>query len=147
MLKKPAFLSVFYFYFFAKNVNLCTMNKDSETQQTNPTPAQATAIDIEKLLHENKTLHQTLSELSAKKSQLERSLETALQRVQWFEEQFRLLRNRQFGKRSETCSSMQLELIFNAHEQTSSEAETPPAEDVTETITYTRSKTKKNQVG
>lgn len=108
-----------------------SIKTSQDLSQSPPFPVQ----DIEKLLQENVSL-------TDKISQLEITLEEALKRIQWFEEQHRLMKQRQFGKRSEVLSHLQEEMIFNADE-------TPaiPTIDAdtatTETITYTRQKANK----
>jgi len=63
------------------------MEKDTKTihENTSPTPI-LSAQEVEKLLQDNYLLSQ-------KNSQLETSLESALAKIQWFEEQFKLHRH------------------------------------------------------
>lgn len=90
------------------------------------------------------TLRQENVELNHKVSRLEVELEEAHQKIQWFEEQLKLGRQRQFGKSSEKLSAQQEELIFNVDETlpTSHPLELP----TTETITYTRSQSKGRKI-
>jgi transposase len=89
------------------------------------------APEIDQLLQEN-------SILKHENSGLKSALEQAEARVKWFEEQFKLSRQRHFGRRTETLESPQLLLnIFNAEESSLAiEAAELPSEK--ETITYTR---------
>ena len=99
----------------------------------------------DKLSEEIKLLNQKVIQLTEKKSQLENSLENALQKINWFEEQYKLMRHRQFGKSSEKLSGMQQEIIFNVDDtlatqpQTANETTSEIAAN-TETITYPRRK-------
>ena len=70
-------------------------------------------------------------ELKGKVSTLEISLEEAQKRIDWFKEQFKLLRQKQFGKSSESCSTSQQELsiIFNADEDASAKQENTPEKE------------------
>jgi transposase len=65
---------------------------------------------------------------------LKNSLESAQQKIAWYEEQIKLGKQRQFGKKSETSESLQLPLF-----DTGEESEVEPQKG-TETITYTRRK-------
>ena len=86
--------------------------------------------------------------LVQRNSQLEISLENALQKNNWFEEQYKKMRDRQFGKSSEKLSAMQQEIIFNVDDTLATQPQTanePTREiavntETTETITYTRRK-------
>jgi transposase len=96
------------------------------------------AGEIEHLVCENKTL-------SNENSRLKISLEEAQQKIEWFEEQIKLWRQRKFGKQSEKLDQ-QLEIIFDADEtisDDSSKETNPPA--ATETIAYTRQKKSKGR--
>jgi hypothetical protein len=55
---------------------------------------------LEKLLQEN--------------AELNYRLQQAEEKIVWFEEQFKLFRQRQFGKSSESANMLQIDLIFNA---------------------------------
>ena len=68
-------------------------------------------------------------------------LETAQEKIQWFEEQFKLLRHRQFAKKSETSSTFQYKMIFEADEGLPPPEENPTPEPAI-TVTTTRKKTK-----
>ncbi|MBE3087913.1 MAG: IS66 family transposase, partial [Chloroflexi bacterium] len=76
-------------------------------------------------------LQQICVVLSEKNAQLEAKL-------QWFEEQFRLAKHRQFGASSEKTPAEQQALVFNEAEATAA----PAPEPTVETVTYTRRKTK-----
>lgn len=111
--------------------------------------------DIDKLTQDVNILNQTIElltknniRLTAHNSQLEISLDNALQKINWFEEQYQLMRSRQFGKSSEKASSIQEEIIFNADDTLTSQSvsadeainKTIASTEEIETITYTRCK-------
>ena len=79
-----------------------TANKSSKSFLSDPE-------SIEKVFQENEFL-------CNENSKLKISLEEAREKIHWFEEQIKLGRQRHFGKSSETLSSIQGELIFNAQE-------------------------------
>ncbi|MGB3946918.1 MAG: IS66 family transposase [Bacteroidia bacterium] len=99
-------------------------------------------VQIEQLIQNNLELSETNSKLTDSVFQLELSLETALHKIQWYEEQIKLGKQKQFGKSSESLSKIQEEIIFNADEDTTSVASAQETEstDSSETITYTRRK-------
>ena len=74
------------------------------------------AEQIEKIIQENLSLKQERDSLADKLSQNEIHLEQALKKIQWFEEQIKLQRQRRFGKSSEALAYAQQEIIFNADE-------------------------------
>ena len=92
--------------------------------------------EIEKVLQKNVELTQQNNVLQQKLSEFEISLELALAKVQWFEEQFKLHRHQQFGKSSESSSALQMPLLFNADEGKPTEEETTPETPTNDTITY-----------
>lgn len=107
--------------------------------------------NTDKLSKEIKLLNEKIAQLTEnnssliqKNSQLEISLENAFQKINWFEEQYKLMRERQFGKSSEKLSVFQEELIFNVDDTLAAPPENEnkiinEAEE-SETITYTRQK-------
>jgi transposase len=98
------------------------------------------SLDVEELLQENERLEDTNKELADKNSQLQISLEESQRKVQWFEEQIKLWRQRKFGKQSEKLA-IQKEIIFDADENLTTDtlSETAPSVE-TETLNYTRRK-------
>ncbi|MED1603678.1 IS66 family transposase [Alkalihalophilus marmarensis] len=91
--------------------------------KTTETTSQATTKDLEKRVS---SLEEQNAELTAK--------------IKWYEEQFRLSKQRQFGTSSEKTNADQLELpLFNEVEIT---ADPSIEEPTVETITYQRKKTK-----
>ena len=94
--------------------------------------------DVDKLLQENQSLNQAMTHLTEINSQLELSLENALERINWFEEQLKLMRNHRFGNSSEKTSTIQEELIFNIDDNLATQAQETSITDVekTEIITY-----------
>jgi DNA repair exonuclease SbcCD ATPase subunit len=105
----------------------------------------------DKLSEEIKLLNQSITQLTEKNTELEQknsrleiSLEDALQKINWFEEQYKLMRERQFGKSSEKLSAFQQEIIFNADDTLATPPETSDKTinvvEETETITYSRRK-------
>ena len=82
--------------------------------------------------------HPTIEQLEAQKAALERQNEELKAKIKWFEEQFRLSQQRQFGSSSEKTDPNQLELLlFNEAEIT---ADVIVEEPTVETITYRRKK-------
>lgn len=79
------------------------------------------------------TLKTNFVDLETENIKLKNNLESAKQKVAWYEEQIRLWKQRQFGKKSETSESLQLSLFDDLEEEENPEVET-------ETITYTRNK-------
>ncbi|SFS45247.1 IS66 family transposase [Marininema halotolerans] len=95
------------------------------TAKTQPTTIEDLQERCASLEEQNTSLEQQNIELAAK--------------LKWFEEQFRLSKQRQFGTSSEKSDSDQLELdLFNEAEV---EADPAIAEPTVETITYRRKKT------
>lgn len=86
--------------------------------------------DVEKLIQENETLHHKVSHLNI-------TLEEAQKKIHWFEEQIKLGRQRQFGKRSEKLN-IQQEIIFDADETLQRDISSSSLE--TEVASYTRRK-------
>ncbi len=81
-----------------------------------------------------------IDEKDLKISQLEKELS-------WFKEQFKLAQARKFGRSSESAAALQVEIIFNEGAKTDeidviTDSEVCSTEPTTETITYTRRKTK-----
>jgi len=66
---------------------------------------------------------------------LKNSLESAQQKLAWYEEQIKLAKQRQFGKKTETSESLQLPLFDTGEEESEIDSQKG-----TETITYTRRK-------
>jgi transposase len=100
---------------------------------------------IAQLTENNSQLTEKSTALAQKNAQLEISLENALEKINWFEEQYKKMRNSQFGKSSEKLSAMQQEIIFNADDTLATQAQTAneTTSEIaanTETITYTRRK-------
>ena len=80
----------------------------------------------------------TIEQLEAQKAALEKQNEELKAKIKWFEEQFRLSQQRQFGSSSEKTNPDQLELLlFNEAEIT---ADDKVEEPTVETITYRRKK-------
>jgi transposase len=104
------------------------------------TPENSINIDIfafgiiAKLQDEVISYHSTIEKQSQEINALEKQ-------VAWFKEQFQLASQRQFGKSSETTSSMNLSMFDEKMTENGSDGESPAKN---ETITYTRSKKKKS---
>jgi transposase len=103
--------------------------------QSNPKQTQKLLSIIEQLQLENQQLRS-----ANESSQLEN--ETLKQKINWFEEQFKLARHRQFGKKSEAANNVQGNLFDDLEETSDASAE---AESERETITYTRKKKSKGR--
>lgn len=86
-------------------------------------------------------LAQEIKEILNENTQLKLALETAQEKIQWFEEQFKLLRHRQFAKKSEASSTFQYKMIFEADEGLTPPQENPTPEPAI-TVTTTRKKNK-----
>lgn len=99
---------------------------------------QSAAADI--IPAEKENLLQQIEALNKTNALLTFQLEEAQRKIVWFEEQFKLYRQRQFGKSSETSVALQLELIFNADEQGSAQSPEAAAEEKTELIGTARRK-------
>jgi transposase len=110
-----------------KNVTICGM-KILQKQQEN-----SANIDIH-----TPEIITDLKEKIKKQSQEINELE---KQVAWFKQQFQLASQRQFGKSSETSSSMNLSMFDEKMTVNGEDAESPVQ---SETITYTRSKNKKS---
>ncbi|PAM92843.1 IS66 family transposase, partial [Flavobacterium sp. IR1] len=86
------------------------------------------------------TSRRTTEELEERVSSLEKQNAELTAKIKWFEEQFRLSKQRQFGTSSEKTNADQLELpLFNEAEIS---ADPTIEEPTVETITYKRKKTK-----
>jgi transposase len=72
--------------------------------------------------------------LSKENSELKANLEVTEKKLAWFIEQFKLGKQRQFGRKNESGEYLQLELVFDE------EAAAEITEEATETISYTRKK-------
>ena len=79
------------------------------------------------------------SNLETENSKLKSELEESHKKASWYEEQIRLWKQRQYGKKSETSQSLQLPYF----DETETEEENK-SEEATQTITYTR---KQKRVG
>jgi transposase len=92
------------------------------------------------LLNQNTRLFEENKQLVEKTTQLQQNLEAAEKKLEYFIEQIRLSKQRQFGSKSESSGSLQLEFVFD--ETDTEEDEAVETEDLssTETITYTRKK-------
>ncbi len=75
-------------------------------------------------------------------TQLQSQCNQAQEKINWFEEQFRLLRHRQFGASAETAHSLNLPLFDS--DAADEIKETIQTDNKKETITYTRRKAKKS---
>ncbi|WP_297202006.1 transposase [Thermanaeromonas sp.] len=82
----------------------------------------------------------TIEELRERCAQLEQQVAELTAKLNWFMEQFRLSKKRQFGSSSErTCTPQEQLLLFNEAE---AEARPEKSEPDLETITYQRRKTR-----
>lgn len=82
--------------------------------------------------------------ITAENVRLSQALLEALARITWFEEQFKLFKQRTFGKQSETSNSLQLSLpLFDADENDEVAVAEELSADET-TVTYTRKKKSNN---
>lgn len=79
-----------------------------------------------------------LDKLLQENAELNHRLQQAEEKIAWFEEQFKLYRQRQFGKSSESANVLQTEMIFNAEEEALEKSSEIQAEEATETIPATR---------
>lgn len=111
------------------------MNKDIITSESEEQPW-LPSHDINQILQENNFLKNENTDLKS-------SLEQAEAKVRWFEEQFKLSRQRQFGKRTEASESLQLSFNFFNAEEPESAIDAITSSSEKETITYTRKKTHK----
>lgn len=98
---------------------------------------------LQKSRENSDNLHELNTELRSQNESLKQEVELLQKQVDWFKEQFKLASQRQFGKSSETSSSMNLTLFDEAM----SNKEVSDDEDTTEekTITYTRKKKSKGR--
>jgi transposase len=96
-----------------------------------------TQQEIEILQLEIQKLKQTASTLADQ-------LEKANQKIAWFQEQFNLVRRRQFGKQSETSQSLNFTL-FDDHESDEVTETVKPIDAEREQVTYSRAKRKENE--
>lgn len=92
---------------------------------------------VAKLVDENARLKKAISE---KDSEI-KFKETE---IQFLKEQLKLIKHNQYAKKSETANSLQVELVFEAQEGEPEDGQEPSDEDI-ETITYTRSKSKRGR--
>ena len=84
------------------------------------------------------TLEEKYTALETEKKLLEQQNAELQAKLQWYEEQFRLSKQREYGRSSEKSSSDQLELpLFNEAEITAHPIEEEP---IVETVTYERKK-------
>ncbi len=98
---------------------------------------QKNPFKVQQLQAENSALKKVLV-------QKDQQLQQAHQQIEWFKEQFKLIRQRQFGKRSETSQTLNLTLF---DEQVSDEVtETvEPIDEEREEVTYSRRKPKRGR--
>jgi transposase len=87
--------------------------------------------------------HSSLDNLQLENAELKASLAKANAQIAWFKEQFKLLRQRQFGRQTEKTEVIQLALFdeFEADEVTE---KVEPISEEKEQVTYERKKSKKN---
>jgi transposase len=87
-------------------------------------------------------LIETNNNLSKENSHLKANLEAAEKKIVWLVEQFKLGKQRQFGKKTENGEQLQLELVFDEIEGTEESTEIQTIEESAdaETITYARKK-------
>ena len=87
--------------------------------------------------------HSSLDNLQLENAELKASLVKANAQIAWFKEQFKLLRQRQFGRQTEKTEVIQLALFdeFEADEVTE---KVEPISEEKEQVTYERKKSKKN---
>lgn len=81
------------------------------------------------------TLKADFTNMETENTKLKNDLESAQQKLAWYEEQIKLWKQRQFGKKSEASEYLQLPLFDATDEEPK-----PEPEEETETITYTRAK-------
>jgi len=91
-----------------------------------------------------KTTSETVK-LKAEITLLKAELNKAIDEIKWFKEQFKLIRARQFGKKSESTEAIQF-VLFDEHEADAVTETIEPIDDEREQITYERRK-RKNKVG
>lgn len=96
------------------------------------------------LAHQNESLQSDKLNLQANIESLQEQLTKAIEKINWFEEQLKLGRHRQFGKQSETSHSLMLSL-FDDNEADEVIETVKPIDDETEEVTYSRKKRKGSQ--
>ena len=95
--------------------------------------------NIATLLEVNRKLSEENTNLFEENAQLKTNLENAEKKINWLMEQFKLKKQREFGRKNESSEHLQLSLIFD--EEPSDEEDTAEAANTdTETVTYVRKK-------
>jgi transposase len=139
-------MQVIFVYFYAI---ICYSFRMKELTNSTIDPTEitgkATVLAAQQIQQTLETLQHINPELTTKNAQLEHQLESALQKIKWFEEQFKLSQSRQFAKSSETSASLQAELIFNADEGLSNSSKEVEETAEKEANTYTHRKQKKGR--
>jgi transposase len=96
------------------------------------------ASDIRAVLFEQ---DKTLTEQQSLLNSQEKHIQTLTLKLNWFEEQFKLLKSKHYAKSSETHTSVQYQLELFDEDDEVTQQENPHADaSNTETITYTRTK-------
>lgn len=102
--------------------------------------AESTSV-IATLTHQNELLKTHHLNLQAQNEYLQEQLNQAIRKIQWFEEQFKLGKHRQFAKQSETSRTLNLSL-FDDNEADEIEESIVPVDNETEQVSYSRKKRK-----
>jgi len=100
--------------------------------------------DVSKLKSVIATLQTNNVNLQANVDALQEQLKKSLEKINWFEEQLKLGRHRQFGKQSETSHSLKLPL-FDDNESDEVTETITPIDDEMEKVNYSRRKKKGSQ--
>lgn len=95
---------------------------------------------IASILEINSKLFEENSHLKTKTTELETNLEDAKKQINWLMEQFKLNKQKEFGRKNESSEHLQLSLIFD--EESSDDVVAETVDTDTETITYSRKKKK-----
>jgi len=133
----------FYFYFLHFFVILVVFFKhyviisfmEISSEKSDYTPE-----NIVLLIETNRRLSEEKSNLFEETIELKANLEEAEKKINWFMEQFKLSKQRQFGKKNESSEYLQLNLIFDEDEESAEALEVSEELSATETITYSRKK-------
>jgi transposase len=107
--------------------------------------------DFEALKQSYQKASISIEQLTEKNLHLQKELETALKKVNWFEEQIKLAKMRAYGKKSETNLQqlhLPVSMMFDTPEGEKQyiEATSTPQSKEVETITYTRQKSEGRRI-
>lgn len=115
-----------------------------QSESKNKTDVSKLKSVIATLIDQNESLQNNIANLQANYDVLQEKFIKAVEKINWFEEQLKLGRHRQFGKQSETSHSLKLPL-FDDNESDEVTETIKSIDDETEQVTYSRSKKKGSQ--